>query len=88
MARLSSYNIGRINWEPYIPKMFVKFLRALHLPVGYRKRHCGKQYKIDTSAMALWIACALGADSETAFFHLEKFMQTLESYFHPANLGR
>lgn len=88
MARLSSYNVGRINWEPYIPIMFVRFLRTLNLPVGYRKRQSGKQYKIDVSSMSMWIACILGPESETAFFHLQKFMQTIESYFHPANQGR
>lgn len=88
MARLSSHNIGRINWEPYLPVMFVRFLRTLNLPVGYRKRQSSKQYKIDLSAMAMWIACILGPETETAFFHLEKFMQTLESYYHPANIGR
>lgn len=88
MARLSCHNVGRINWEPYTPIMFVRFLRTLNLPVGYRKRQSGKQYKIDISAMALWIVSSLGPETETAFFHLQKFMQILESYYHPANLGR
>lgn len=88
MAKLSTYNIGRINWEPYIPIMFVRFSRTLNLPVGYRKRQSCKQYKIDISAMTLWIVSILGPESETAFFHLEKFMHTLETYYHPANSGR
>lgn len=88
MARLASYNTGRVNWELYIPIMFVRFRRALHLPVSYRQRQSGKQYKIDASAMAIWIVCCLGGSSDTAFYHLEKFMQTLETYYHPANIGK
>lgn len=88
MARLSCFNIGRINWEPYIPTMFARFLRTLNLPVGYRKRQSGKQYKIEISAMALWITSILGPETDVAFSHLQSFMQTLESYYHPANFGR
>ena len=87
MSRLASYNIGHIDWEPYIPIMYVRFLRTLHLPVGYKKRQSSKLYKIDISAMTVWIVSTMGGGSEKAFFHLEKFMQTLESYYHPANSG-
>lgn len=87
MARLSHYNIGRINWEPYIPIMFVRFLRNFYLPVSYRKKEIEKLYGIYISAMAKWITCILGPDTEMAFLHLEKFIQTLESYYHPANSG-
>ncbi|XP_022913061.1 proteasome activator complex subunit 4A-like [Onthophagus taurus] len=87
MGRLANFNIGYIDWEPYIPIMYVRFLRTLHLPVGYRKKQSMKLYKIDMSAMTLWIVATLGGGSEIAYFHLEKFMQTLDSYFHPANAG-
>ncbi|KAF5303620.1 hypothetical protein FQA39_LY09867 [Lamprigera yunnana] len=88
LARLSGYNIGHINWEPHIPIMFVRFKRAFHLPVSYRKRQSMRPFKIDVAAMATWIVCCLGGNSDVAFFHLEKFMQTLESYYHPANCGK
>ncbi|KAK9752669.1 Proteasome-substrate-size regulator, mid region [Popillia japonica] len=88
MARLAKYNIGYINWEPYIPIMFVRFLRTLHLPVGYKQKQSSKMYKIDIHAMTMWIVCTFGGGNDTAFIHLEKFMQTLESYCHPANTGR
>lgn len=88
MARLTVYNVGCINWEPHIPIMFVRFLRTLQLPVSYRQRQSGKLYRIDASAMATWIVYILGGQSDKGFFHLEKFMQTLESYYHPANLGK
>lgn len=88
IAKLGSHNIGYINWEPYIPIMFVRFLRTLQLPVGYKKKRSGKLFKIDITSMALWIISTLGGEKDTAFFHLEKFMQTLETYYHPANNGR
>lgn len=88
MARLSSKNLGYINWEPYIPVMFSRFLRNFNLPVSYRQKTSSKTHKIDVSAMALWIVCALNGDNNSAFFHLEKFMQTIETYLHPANSGR
>ncbi|KAF5308174.1 hypothetical protein FQR65_LT06354 [Abscondita terminalis] len=88
LARLASYNNGRINWEPYIPIMFVRFKRVFHLPVSYRKRQSRKPFKIDIAAMANWMVCCLGGQSEVAFHHLEKFMQTLETYYHPANFGK
>lgn len=88
MARLAKHNIGYIDWKPYIPIMFVRFLRTLHLPVGYKQKQSSKMYKIDISAMAMWIVSTLGGSDDAAFIHLEQFTQTLESYCHPANTGR
>ncbi|KAJ8979647.1 hypothetical protein NQ317_001354 [Molorchus minor] len=88
MASIAQYQMGNIDWEPYIPNMFVRFQRTLQLPVTFKQRQLGKQHKIDTYAMAVWIVCALNSKSDTAFFHLEKLMQSLESYYHPANTGR
>lgn len=88
MARLANYNMGYIDWDPYIPIMFIRLERTLHLPVNYRQRQSIKEHKIDISAMSIWIVCTLGGKSDKGFFHLEKFMQTLESYYHSANFGR
>ncbi|KAJ8924060.1 hypothetical protein NQ315_006837 [Exocentrus adspersus] len=88
MAHLSRSQIGYIDWEPYIPIMFVRFQRTLQLPVTFKQRQLGKQHKMDTSSMAIWIVSVLNGNSNTAFFHFEKFMQSLESYYHAANTGR
>lgn len=87
IANLAECNVGYIDWDKYIPIMYVRFLRTLQLPVTYKQRKSGKQHKMDTAAIAQWIVCTLGP-SEIAFYNLEKFMQTLESYFHSANNGR
>jgi len=33
-ARLATDNIGYIDWDPYVPKIFTRILRSLNLPVG------------------------------------------------------
>ncbi|XP_043255483.1 proteasome activator complex subunit 4A-like isoform X1 [Colletes gigas] len=87
MARLASHNIGYINWEPHIPLMFTRFVRCLRLPVSYNQVQRYKHHKIDTSCIAIWIAAALGHGSSTQMY-LDKFLKTIETYFHPANTGR
>ncbi|XP_050294149.1 proteasome activator complex subunit 4B-like [Anthonomus grandis grandis] len=87
-AGLARYQIGRIDWTPYVPQMFARFQRALQLPVNFKQRALGKQHKIDSAAIAVWIVACLHGDNNPTFFYFEKLMQTLESYFHPANVGR
>lgn len=88
MTSIARFQIGHIDWDPYVPTMFVRFQRTLQLPVTFKQRQLGKQHKIDTSAIAIWIICALNGNNNTAFFHFEKLMQSIESYYHPANIGR
>lgn len=88
MARLSFNNIGYVDWEPYIPIMFTRFLITLNLPVNFKKASAFKTYyKLDVSAMSVWIVSILGGPSDSGFIYLQKLMQTLESYYHPANTG-
>ncbi|CAG9857916.1 unnamed protein product [Phyllotreta striolata] len=88
MTGLARHQTGRIDWQPYIPQMFVRFQRTFQLPVAFKQRHMGRSHKIEISAMAMWIVYVLNGDDNVAFFHFEKFMQSLESYFYPANSGR
>ncbi|CAH1169598.1 unnamed protein product [Phaedon cochleariae] len=88
MTGLARAQIGHIDWQPYIPGMFVRFQRTFQLPVAFKQRHMGRFHKIDISAMSVWIVCVLNGDNNIAFFHLEKFMQSLESYYYSANMGR
>nr|XP_033324313.1 proteasome activator complex subunit 4A-like [Megalopta genalis] len=85
MARLASYNIGYINWEPYIPLMFTRFVRSLGLPVAYNKQRTSSCHKLDT--MAIWIVSVLGHGS-SAQMYFEKFLKTIDTYLHPANCGQ
>ncbi|CAK9822685.1 Proteasome activator complex subunit 4 [Anthophora retusa] len=86
MAELANYNIGYINWEPYIPLMFTRFMRCLKLPISYNKTERGKHYEIDAPSVGVWIVAVLGNGS-SAQMYLEKFLKTIETYLHPANNG-
>ncbi|KZC11232.1 Proteasome activator complex subunit 4 [Dufourea novaeangliae] len=86
MARLASHNIGYIDWEPHIPLMFTRFMKCLRLPVTYNQTQRRKYHKIETCPMSIWIASVLGHGS-SAQMYLEKFLKTIETYFHPANTG-
>lgn len=59
MANLAYYNIGYIDWEPYIPMMFSRFLRSFNLPVFYKQTSAMRVAKLDTSPMALWIVSVI-----------------------------
>lgn len=87
MAKLACNNIGYIDWEPYIPLMFTRFVQSFHLPVYYKKvAYQMISYKVGPNAISLWIASVLGGGS-SAQSYLEKFLKTVETYFHPANYG-
>lgn len=88
VTHLGRSQIGYINWEPHIPTMFVRFMRSLQLPVYYKQKQLGKNHKLDVSLICIWIVYSLNGDNNSTFIHFEKFMQTLESYYHPANVGR
>lgn len=87
MAHLASYNTGYIDWEPYVPIMFTRFLRCLDLPVNYRQKASCKRHKVEITPIAIWIVSTIGGKSSTLKY-LEKFLQTLESFYHSANHGR
>ncbi|XP_031825586.1 proteasome activator complex subunit 4A isoform X2 [Nomia melanderi] len=87
MATLASENIGYINWEPHIPLMFTRFVRCFGLPVLYNKQQACNYHEIDTSPIAIWIVSVLGHGS-TAQMYFEKFLKTIDTYFHPANTGQ
>ncbi|KAK6639500.1 hypothetical protein RUM43_007773 [Polyplax serrata] len=87
VANLASSNVGYIDWEPYIPIMFTRFLRSFNLPVAYKQFQKSKLQKTETSAIAVWIVSALDRENSCQKY-LDKFLKTIESYFHPANFVR
>ncbi|XP_058809543.1 proteasome activator complex subunit 4-like isoform X2 [Phymastichus coffea] len=87
MAKLACNNIGYIDWEPYIPLMFTRFVQSFHLPVYYKKiAYQTISYKVGSNGISLWISSVLGGQS-SAQSYLDKFLKTVETYFHPANYG-
>uniref|UniRef100_A0A8C4GY46 Proteasome activator complex subunit 4 n=1 Tax=Dicentrarchus labrax TaxID=13489 RepID=A0A8C4GY46_DICLA len=89
-ARLANDNIGYIDWDPYIPKIFTRVLRSLNLPVGTSQmmvpRYVTNAY--DISHVVLWISSLLGGPSKQAQAQLSGLFNSITSFFHPSNHGR
>ncbi|TKS85439.1 Proteasome activator complex subunit 4A [Collichthys lucidus] len=89
-ARLANDNIGYIDWDPYIPKIFTRILRSLNLPVGTSQmmvpRYVTNAY--DISHVVLWVSSLLGGPSKQAQAQLSGLFNSIASFFHPSNHGR
>ncbi|XP_016837530.1 proteasome activator complex subunit 4 [Nasonia vitripennis] len=86
MSKLAYYNIGYIDWEPYIPLMFTRFVQSFNLPVAYKDIARNRTFSICPYYIGIWIASALGNKSKTQTY-LDKLLKTVETYSHPANYG-
>lgn len=58
LASLAKSNIGYIDWNPYIPIMFTRFIRNLKLPVYYKFGH-STESSLPHTAVARWIISVL-----------------------------
>ncbi|XP_054654643.1 proteasome activator complex subunit 4A [Dunckerocampus dactyliophorus] len=89
-ARLANENIGYIDWDPYIPKIFTRILRSLNLPVGTSQmmvpRYVTNAY--DIGHVVLWISSLLGGPSKQTQAQLTGLFNSITSFFHPSNHGR
>uniref|UniRef100_A0A6Q2Y7R3 Proteasome activator subunit 4 n=1 Tax=Esox lucius TaxID=8010 RepID=A0A6Q2Y7R3_ESOLU len=89
-ARLANDNIGYIDWDPYIPKIFTRILRSLNLPVGTCQmlvpRYLTNAY--DVGHVVLWVSALLGGPSKQAQAQLRGLFNSITSFFHPSNHGR
>uniref|UniRef100_A0A4W5P868 Proteasome activator subunit 4 n=1 Tax=Hucho hucho TaxID=62062 RepID=A0A4W5P868_9TELE len=89
-ARLANDNIGYIDWDPYIPKIFTRILRSLNLPVGTSQmlvpRYLTNAY--DVVHVVLWVSALLGGPSKQAQAQLSGLFNSITSFFHPSNHGR
>lgn len=59
ISELAYQNIGYIDWEPYIPLMFTRFVQSFNLPVCYKKMKCSSNCRIGSHYESLWIASVL-----------------------------
>uniref|UniRef100_A0A8C9TIB6 Proteasome activator subunit 4 n=1 Tax=Scleropages formosus TaxID=113540 RepID=A0A8C9TIB6_SCLFO len=89
-ARLANDNIGYIDWDPYIPKIFTRILRSLNLPVGTNQmlvpRYLTNAY--DIGHVVIWISSLLGGPSKQAQKQLSGLFNSIASFLHPSNHGR
>ncbi|XP_069787517.1 proteasome activator complex subunit 4-like isoform X1 [Narcine bancroftii] len=89
-ARLATDNIGYIDWDEYIPKIFTRFLRSLNLPVGSSQVSTAKYLSnaYEVGHVVVWITSMLGGPSKLAQKHLSGFFNSIASFYHPSNNGR
>lgn len=52
IAGIASENIGLIDWEPYIPTIFTRILRALELPVYYKNMKSSRGQSLWATSVA------------------------------------
>ncbi|KAK7140459.1 hypothetical protein R3I94_012924 [Phoxinus phoxinus] len=89
-ARLANDNIGYIDWDPYIPKIFTRILRSLNLPVGSSQmlvsRYLTNAY--DIGHVVTWISALLGGPSKQTQTQLSGLFSSITLFLHPSNHGR
>ncbi|XP_016085953.1 proteasome activator complex subunit 4B-like [Sinocyclocheilus grahami] len=89
-ARLANDNIGYVNWDPYIPKIFTRVLRSFNLPVGTSQmivpRYLSNSY--DIGHVVLWISSMLGGPQNQVQTQLNGLFSSIASFYHPSNNGR
>ncbi|PKI35691.1 proteasome activator subunit 4 [Punica granatum] len=94
-------NYSFIDWEPFLPVLFAKFLNMFEVPVANgsgsypfsvdvpRNTRFLFPNKSSTPAKAIAKAIVyLLRPGSTAQEHLEKLINLLEQYYHPSNGGR
>ena len=85
-SRLALDNIGLVDWTPYIPIIFTKFLRNLRLPVGKKRvKLIGEKRSFDVASAAIWPVAMLHHDA--CLVALEDLFVAVEPYFYPSNHG-
>lgn len=52
LAATASQNVGRIDWEPYIPMIFTRILRSIDLPVCYKNMKSARNQQLWSSSVA------------------------------------
>ncbi|CAD7093813.1 unnamed protein product [Hermetia illucens] len=87
MGNLAFENIGKIDWEPYLPVMFARILRWIDLPVSYKHLKVSRNQNMNAVSVAKWIVAVIGPKTSGQKY-LTNFIGTIESYLHPANLGK
>lgn len=87
-ARLAHDNIGYIDWKPHVSKIFNRFLRSFNLPVGTQSVQIGRSNNTyDVHSTVTWIVSLMGSDKNVQE-HINKLFKTLQTFYHPSNLGK
>eukprot|EP00794_Sanderia_malayensis_P017775 gene17775-19551_t len=84
-ARLAEENVGYIDWTPYIPKIFNRFLSGLQLPIGKSKSSCNYEL-LAVGTAARWMIFMINSENK-GIDYLRTLFRALESFYHPSNSG-
>ncbi|CAF0870123.1 unnamed protein product, partial [Didymodactylos carnosus] len=82
------YNIGYIDWQPWIPKIFTRILQSMGLPVGSTKINVTlAPSNYNTISVTTWIVAMLGNGS-SCLQYLKDLFTAIKTFYHPSNTGK
>lgn len=86
---MAQFTVGQIDWNPYLPLIFSRVQQMFSLPTKFNKTSVGgRASALDCNAAARLIVYTMGGTKSQTKIYLSKLFSSLESYFHPANIGR
>ena len=75
-----------LSFDPF-KQIFSKILRSFGLPVGPNKYHVTyADPSYEFSSTCLWVV-AMISPTGAAMSHIRQFIQTIEPFLHPSNMG-
>ncbi|CAF3758140.1 unnamed protein product [Rotaria sp. Silwood1] len=78
-------NIGYIDWEPWLPRIFTRILKNLSLPIGnVELEKSTENYSIPI--VATWIVAMMGNHS-SCIQYLQDLLIAIKNFYHPSNTG-
>ncbi|CAF3884238.1 unnamed protein product [Rotaria sordida] len=78
-------NIGYIDWEPWLSKIFTRILRGFSLPIG-KMQISSYSFRYMMSYVAKWIVAMLN-NKNSCFEYLKDLFIAIKSFYHPSNTG-
>ncbi|CAF4391229.1 unnamed protein product, partial [Adineta steineri] len=78
-------NIGYIDWEPWLPKIFTRILRGFSVPIG-KMQMPSLQDNYSVPDLTKWIVSMMGNGS-SCLQYLQDLFITIKSFYHPSNTG-
>ncbi|CAF0754546.1 unnamed protein product [Rotaria sp. Silwood1] len=78
-------NIGYVEWEPWLPKIFTRILKNFSLPVA-NVQVSSQTQNYSISITATWIVAMMGNGS-SCLQYLKDLFTAIKSFYHPSNTG-
>ncbi|CAF1622524.1 unnamed protein product, partial [Adineta ricciae] len=78
-------NIGYIDWEPWLPKIFTRILKSFSLPVANVQVSTQSQ-NYSLTIISTWLVAMMGNGS-SCLRYLKDFFTATKSFYHPSNTG-